>query len=385
MRAGGGRWLGVLVLASVSMPWAAAAQTSHHPVNFSFFYPISTNRSPNVSTNFRLGIFYGRVAEVRGVDVTAFVARTDGDFRGVQLVGATAYTGGSFKGLALVGGVHYLGGAGRGIQLTGGVNFDRDRFRGGQVAGILNFVGGDFSGLQLTSFYNLCDADVRGVQLSTIANTAGGAVTGLQLAGINIAGDSLRGLQAGLCNFAPKVGGVQLAAVNFAGQVDGAQIGFWNQAKRVDGMMFGAVNLAAENGYKGWVTYASSYSAINTGLYSGVGGWYSMLTVGAGDVDDERSDTLFFSWHYGRHFELRSPWRIDADLGFVHVVPQPSDDASVNDRLHFAGQARVMVDRAVSDRWRVFAGGGLNAVWSEYSKQATADTGPLGVLGVILQ
>ena len=66
-------------------------------------------------------------------------------------------------------------------------------------------------------------------------------------------------------------------------------------------------------------------------------------------------------------------------------MPRPSDDPAVNDRLHFAAQARLLVDRSVAERWRVFAGGGVNTIWSEYSKEATPDTGPLAVLGILFE
>jgi hypothetical protein len=372
-----------LVLATVVLATSSASgQTKNHPVNFSFFYPLSTNRTPDVSTRFRLGILYGRLAEVHGVDLSAVVARTDRDFGGLQLAGAVATTGGAFRGIALTGGVQVVGGPARGIQAAGGVNFARDRFRGGQVAGIFNFAGGDFTGLQLTSVYNLCDADVRGLQLASIANVAGGQMTGWQLAGINVANDSLSGVQSGLANFSAQVHGAQLGLANFAGSARGAMIGFWNQARRVDGMMIGAVNLASENGTRGWVGYGSTYALANAGFVSGVGPWYSMLAVGVNDLDDERGDTVVLAWHYGRAFAIRAPWQVDADLGFVHAIPQPSDDPSVNDRLHFAAQARLLVDRSVGESWRLFAGGGLNVVWSEYSSDADPEAGPLAVLGL---
>lgn len=377
--------LAILVTGLVSIPHLARAQTRHHVVNFSFFYPLATNRTPDVSANFRLGIFYGRLAEVRGLDISAVVARTDRDFRGLQVAGVTAYTGGTFRGISLVGGVNVLEGVGRGIQVTGGATFDRNEFHGGQLSGLLNFVGEEFTGIQLCSVLNVCDGNVRGVQISSLANTAGGEVTGVQLAGFNLAADSLSGAQIGFCNAARRVGGFQLALLNFAGDVDGAQIGIWNQARHVDGAMFGAVNLASANGYKGWVTYFSSYSLINTGLYSGVNGWYSMLTLGVNDLEDERGGTIFLSAHSGHEFDVHAPWKIAGDVGFVHVMPQTSDDPTINDRLHFALQARLLVERSFADRWRAFAGGGVNVVWNEYSKQATPDTGPLAVAGVIFE
>src|SRR5262245_51912254 len=77
----------LFALASVGTSRAEPAQ---HPVNFSFFYPLSTNRDPMVETHFRLGILYGRVGAIHGVDLSGVVGRIHGDMSGLQVNGVAA-------------------------------------------------------------------------------------------------------------------------------------------------------------------------------------------------------------------------------------------------------------------------------------------------------
>jgi hypothetical protein len=195
----------------------------------------------------------------------------------------------------------------------------------------------------------------------------------------------LTGVQLGFGNSAGEVEGVQAGFANFAGPVHGTQIGFWNKSRSMDGVPVGVVNLSTESGSHDWVAYASNYAAINVGLRTTVAGWSSMLTMGVSDLEDDRSDTVFFGWHYGQMYQVSSTWRFGADLGFVHVIPQPSDEAGVNDDLHFAIEPRLLAERAMGPKWRLFAGAGMTAIASEYSSEATVDYTPLGLVGIALE
>jgi hypothetical protein len=378
--------LGIVLLLAclgVFLPAPAHAQPPHHPINVSLFFPVSTNFNPTVSTNFRLNILYGRVGSVRGVDLNGLVARTDGDERGVQVTGLHSYVGGELRGLAVTGLLSYVGSRGRGLQVSGLVNFDRGRFSGVQYAGLFNFVDGPFRGIQLTSVYNLNNSDSRWVQIASIVNASGGSFTGMQLTGgVNFTNDHMHGLQIGLADFADTFHGAQVGVANFTREGRGAMIGALNVARRLDGVAVGAVNWA-DNGSKEWVSFVSSLAAFNTGLQTSIRGFYSMLTAGVGDLKDERSDTPFLSWHYGYSFGLTKRWGLDADLGFVHIMSQPTDDVGKNGKLHYALQARLLAEVRWS-RVRLFGGGGVSTVFSEYSRDATTETDPLFVLGITL-
>ena len=112
--------------------------------------------------------------------------------------------------------------------------------------------------------------------------------------------------------------------------------------------------------------------------------FYSMFTVGYGDLQGDVEDTASLSWHYGYAFPLSEKWGLDVGLGFVHIMPKASDDPNQNDKLHFAVQARALAEIRFSRKVAVFAGGGISSIYSEYSSNANQKTEPLGVLGISL-
>lgn len=374
-----------LLIGPLSLASVASAESGHQPFNLSFLYPISTNRDPGISTNFRLNVLYARAGEVRGVDLGGLVARTDGDFRGLELAVLHSWIGGEFQGLAATGGVSVIGAEARGLQFAGLVNFDRGGFRGAQAAGLFNAVDGQVLGAQFSSFFNLSGGDARWLQLSSVANICGGSLTGIQLGTFNFTTGGLAGAQAGLCNFASHVHGVQASLLNLAGDVRGTQIGIVNISQRLDGAPVGMVNLSQTDGETTWFALGSNLAALSLGARTAVRGVYSMVSVGGSDLYDDRSNTLFLDWHYGYAAELNPRLRVGGDLGFVHIIPHPSDDPQVNDRLHFAVQPRVLVEKRVGERLRILAGGGASVIWNEYSATATPETEPLVVLGISLE
>ena len=374
--------LAVSSLLAVATP--GAAEPGHHPLNLSFFYPVGTNRDPMVSTNFRLNVLYGRVGALRGVDISGVTGRVHGDARGLQVTGIVALVSGESRGGSVTGILNYVGGDVRGVQLAGLMNYGRGNFHGLQYASLFNFVEKDFRGVQLSSMYNLANADARYAQVATIVNAVSGSFRGVQASGgINYIQDDLHGGQAGLLNSVHAFRGVQVGLLNLAGEAHGPQLGAVNVAQQNDAFALGLVSLA-RNGGVDWVSFATNVAAISTGVRTSVRGFYSMFSVGVGDVQDERGDTAFLGWNYGYAFGLTPRWNLDTDLGFVHVMPQPSDDPAENDRLHFGLQARAMAELAVGKTTRVFGGAGLNTMFSEYSTTATTEIEPLVVLGVSL-
>jgi hypothetical protein len=365
-------------------PRTLQAQPAHHPVNVSFFHPLSTNRDPAVSTNFRLNVLYGRVGAIRGFDLSGVAGRVDGPVRGLQVTGVVACTRGELRGAAVAGLLAYGGGDGTGMQASGLVNFDRGRFRGLQYAGLFNFVERDFEGAQVTGFYNLANADARWLQAASVVNAVAGSFAGVQVTGgFNYVQESIHGLQAGLAGFAGTCRGAQIGLANFATTVHGVQVGVVNVAERNEGYTVGAVNVAG-NGGADWVSFATNLAAFNTGVRTALRGFYSMFTAGIGDLQDGRGDTGFLTWNYGYGLSMARRWTLDTDLGFAHIVPRTSDDAGKNTRLHYALQARALGELRWSPATALFFGGGLSAVLSEYSTDATVEFEPLAVVGVSL-
>jgi hypothetical protein len=192
-------------------------------------------------------------------------------------------------------------------------------------------------------------------------------------------------MQVGAGSFASHVHGVQASLVNLAGDVRGTQVGIVNLCQQLDGVPVGLVNLCEENGEIDWLVLASNLAVISVGVRTGINGVYSMLTAGVIDLHDDRSNTLLLDWHYGWATQITPRLRLGGDLGFVHFIPNPSDDPQVNDRLHFAVQPRIMAEQHVGKRLRVLGGAGASVIWNEYSKQAAPETEPLVVLGISFQ
>jgi hypothetical protein len=368
----------------VAVTAGLAADYPHHPVNLSLFRPLSTNRNPDISTNFRLNLIYGRVGSVKGVDLSGVVGPVAGDVVGFQASGVYSHVGGKFTGAAVTGIASYVRSDLVGVQFAGLVNFVQGDLLGFQFADLFNYVEGDVLGFQATPLFNLVDGDVKYVQFATIVNAIAGDFTGAQIStGLNYVNETVTGAQAGLFGFAKEVRGVQISAGNVAGRTSGVQIGVVNYAKRSEGLAIGMVNVAG-NGEADWVTFASNLAAVNTGIRTSRRGFYSMLTVGVADLKAKRNDTGFLSWHYGHAFPVGGGWSLDADVGFVHIIPSSSADPAVNTKSHFAVQARLLAEFRVSEKARLFAGGGVSGVFSEYSSSAESETDPLVVAGLSL-
>jgi hypothetical protein len=373
----------IVVAAAVSATVPVARAQPHHPVNASLWYPISTNRDPATTTNFRLNIFYGRVGALRGVDLGGVVARVDGDLRGGQLALVYSHTGRDLSGISLSAGVNYVGGDARGGQ-AGLVNYDRGRFSGVQYGYLFNFVEGEAVGGQLSTIFNLTDGDARYLQLSGVGNVVGGDFRGVQLASfVNHANGAMAGVQVSVANFAFEARGLQFGVLNATGDMRGAQIGVVNLSRSLDGVPVGMVNWT-DGADADWITFGSNFAAVASGVRTIVGDWYSVLALGFNDLVAERDQTGFFSWHYGRRLRLTEAWSLGADLGVLHVIPEQSDDPNVNEEEHPAAQGRLQVEWRPKAKFSIFAGGGASLIWEAYRSDADTSGEPLFFGGISL-
>ena len=149
------------------------------PVCFALADPVQFPSAETDVTGFRLSLFYGRNADVMGLDLGGFVSVVDGDLFGLEL------------------------------------------------SGLVNSVGSSSGSLQLAGIANNCYDDFYGLQLSGIANRVGGDVAGGQLACFNLASD-MDGFQIGLYNKAARASGLQIGVINEAASMQGVQIGLLN-------------------------------------------------------------------------------------------------------------------------------------------------------------
>ena len=93
-----------------------AYSSRHYPVNLSFWYPLSINRTQHDSANLNFTLLYGRMGSVKGLDLA---------------VGASALT-------------HEL----KGLQITGIAGVAGDSTSGVQVSGLISVAGDDLKGAQ---------------------------------------------------------------------------------------------------------------------------------------------------------------------------------------------------------------------------------------------
>ena len=81
-------------------------------------------------------------------------------------------------------------------------------------------------------------------------------------------------------NITSDMNGLQFGGGNFARVSRGLQIGLFNVVQRQEGVPLGLVNVALENGSLEWVTYASNFSTLNSGIKFNANKFYSILDVG---------------------------------------------------------------------------------------------------------
>ena len=351
----------------------------------SFLYPISTNRSPDVSTGFELSVLHGRIGSLRGVALNGVVAVTGRDVRGIQVNGVYSQAGGIVRGVQLTGGVNYAQADVGAFQFAGLVNVARGHLGGVQYAGLFNLVGKDVSGAQISSLFNAAEDGGKGLQLASFANSAGGSFGGVQIAsGFNFTADTSTGLQLAGANVAGDMEGVQIGLANFARTATGLQLGVYNSSTEQKGVPVGMVNIA-KNGSVDWIAYGSNLAAFNTGVRTSIRRFYSMLTAGLPDVQGDVSKALILTWNYGYALPAGPKSSIGLDLGFAHYIPEKVDDPNENDRLHFALQGRALYERTLGPKVRGFAGAGVAQIYSEYSSDATSETEPLFFGGVAIR
>jgi len=367
------------------MPAATAAEPAHHPVNLSLYYPVATSGDPDLTTTFRLAVLYGRVGEIRGLDLTGGVSVIGRDMRGLQLAGLYSHVGGDLRGVGLTGLVSRVQGDVVGVQAAGLANVDRGRVRGVQLSGLFNFAEGGHSGVQIASVYNYAQGPSGFLQYSAVANVSDGGYAGFQIApGFNFASPYIAGVQLGAANLAAEMSGIQIGLVNLTRQGHGLQLGALNLNGSHDGVPIGLYNGDRDHGRVDWVTFGSNLAAVSTGVRTTVNGFHSMLTAGYGDLQGDIEKAGFLTWNYGYSWRLGGRWRLLLDGGIAHIMPEKSSDPDENDRLHFALQARALAEIRFGPRASAFAGGGLSFIWDEYSTSASQETEPLIVAGISL-
>jgi hypothetical protein len=377
----------LLAAALLAMVTAAtrAADNPSHAVSLQFLHPIATSPDPETDSAVRLSLLYGRSAQVRLLDLNLVAGVTSGDVGGLQFSGLYSGVGGGLSGFSLTGGVSLVQEGVRGVQWSGLVSWSQGVVTGMQVGGFLNVADRGLRGAQISGMLNQNSGAGGYLQFATVANVNGGDFRGAQLAGLfNFAGEELSGLQAGVLNFADAASGVQVGAINLVREMKGLQFGVVNASRELSGVPVGVVNLSDDD-HDTWMFYTTNLSMANAGFRTDVNGWVSSLSLGFGDAQGSTSTTLNVAWNYGRRI-LGSPGKsLGVDVGWVHIIPEATDDPTKNDRLHGAFQGRVTGDIGLNEGLGLWAAAGFSTIFAEYDRDAPSETELLLAGGVVLR
>ncbi len=313
------------------------------PLVFSVMDSKNEAENPNsdVTTNFHLTLFSGRVKNVLGLQLGLISNDVANDFIGYDGTFIYSRVGGNYAG----------------YQTTGLVNRVEGEFTGIQESGIYSYIGENLLGFQTAGIIGKVMGDVKGAQFAGIINEAKD-VTGAQFSGIVNKADDVEGAQfTGVVNNAKDVTGIQSSGiVNNAGHVKGIQIGLVNRSKKLDGIAIGLVNVSEEGSVHaiGWAGGAVDYQA---GLkFAPNDYWYTILTFGDIQNDGDLGDNHTFQSYMGLQYPVMSKVYVAADIGTGIALPYNVEQWENEEDIWGIFEARVSVGYKIFDRLTVFGG-----------------------------
>lgn len=385
-----------------------------YPVNLSLYYPVSINQSKHDRVNLNLGLIYTHVGYVEGIDLTLFASAINHELRGFQLCGLVAVVGESgqggqisglmsvsgdeFTGIQVGGLMNVVGERGDVLQVSGLFNVVGDRGRVGQVSGLFNVTGegfqgfqvsggfnvggGSSKGLQAVGLFNVVGEDFLGLQASGLFNVVGDRFEGVQAAGLfNVAGGESRGLQVGTFNIAPDQRGAQIGVANVAEENRGVQIGLVNYCKEDNlGVPIGAVNIARNGRIKG-IAWGGNGVALSGGVKFEVGRTYSIVSLGAYNLEDDISESLTYGLHYGLMFPLKR-MNLHTDLGYRYRDNTPLFRHKPSTPDQHIWEGRLWLGIPVSDHINLLLGSGFGHSFSKGRESDSGNTYPLFFAGL---
>lgn len=385
-----------------------------YPVNLSIYYPFSLNKSKDDRVNLNLGLIYSHVGYVDGLDLTLFASAISHELRGFQLCGLVAVVGDSgqgaqisglisvsgenFKGLQ-VGGLmnvvgeggdvaqvsslfNVVGGRGSVGQVSGLFNVVGDGFKGFQISGGFNVGGGSSKGFQAVGLFNVVGEDFLGLQVSGLFNVVGERFEGVQVSGLfNVAGEDMRGLQIGTFNVAPQQRGAQIGVANVAEENRGVQIGLVNYCKEDNlGVPIGAVNIARNGRIKG-IAWGGNGVALSGGVKFEIGRYYSIVSLGAYNLEDDITESLAYGIHYGLTFPLKR-LSLNTDLGYRYRDNTPFFRNPEDGPDQHIWEGRLWLGIPVSDRINLVVGSGFGHSFNKGTEFDSGNTYPLLFAGL---
>jgi hypothetical protein len=367
-------------------------------INLSLFHPVSINQTKQDSININLSLIYGHVGYVTGLDLSVFASAISEDLRGLQVCGLAGIVGASGQGVQFSGLSNIVGDRFSGVQMSGLANIIGNSFAGIQSSGLANIVGNYGSGIQSSGFFNVIGEKFSGIQMSGAFNIVGESGSGLQAGGLfnitgedftgfqasglmNITGGTLKGLQSGVFNIAAESSGVQTGVVNVAGNSKGFQLGLVNFCREENtGVPFGVVNIA-RNGKVRMTLWGGNEIAVTVGAKFKIRNLYSIVSLGAVNLDDKISESLTYGFHYGASFPLNN-FNLNADLGYRFRDNKTLFRSPVQDPDQHILEARLGGEVPLSDDITLILGTGLSCAFDRGKHMNTGRISPLIIAGI---
>jgi len=342
-------------------------------------YPLTQNKSQNVTTNVSLSLLQNSVGNVNGVNLCGISAVSKGSVRGVQ--GAILYSqiDDDLSGVSMAA-VNVVNNSIKGIQWGIGNLLGRN-FRGFQSASIVNFVGGSFSGYQQSTLFNLVGSDFNGLQTAGGGNVTGGNFKGVQIGStFNFTGKRMHGLQWSGVNVAGELDGCQIGYINITQKNEGCQIGIINIAEEQKGIPLGLVNLS-DDGKVRWQNYISNFAGFVTAIRFESNNFISSLEAGGPNREIDIDESVMLGFHYGYRIPYKQ-FAIEADAGYFHVLYEPEN---IEDDIpnSLAVQLRLSAYFRINEWLEVFGGTGVTAM-GDYENQQKAKNSLLYFAGINL-
>ncbi|UTW61905.1 hypothetical protein KFE98_18105 [bacterium SCSIO 12741] len=215
--------------------------------------------------------------DATGLQVAGFsnVAIKKVDF--FQIAGFSNY-GREINGTQIAGFANISAHTVNGLQLAGGINFG-ENVLGAQGAGIMNLSVGDTASFQVAGVTNFCSHSDAG-QVSAIANVAISSVNGVQISAVTNYTPVIKGFQYGLVNVAwDTVIGVQAGLTNCGGIVKGTQLGFININDSIHGVPLGFFTFS-RRGYHKLSLELNELYPFNVQFRTGVSALHNVFQLG---------------------------------------------------------------------------------------------------------
>jgi Secretin and TonB N terminus short domain len=332
--------------------------------------------SGNVINDYSFNIYGGYSLGTKKLEIGNLFNIDRGYVKGAQFAGLFNVVGGDVRAFQTAGLINMVVGETSGAQFAGFVNLDWGKTHGFTTAGLMNFTRHGSYGVKFAGLLNTSLCEQRGWHSAGLANVAVRKTTGLQTAGLtNFSGDSVSGVQisgvanaavgpvkgvqiGGLINVAVRdMQGLQLSGlVNYARRLKGAQVGFINVASdSVKGVQFGFLSFA----WKGYHTLEVSSDEVfyaNVAFRTGTRKFYNILTAG---VQPATLDTLQSVWTFGYGVgtmpRLYRWLSLNIDLTANQVVRGNIEAADIISKLY------VGFDVKLTNKLAVTAGVTLNA------------------------